>query len=481
MIQIFHTRTKGALALALIGLAGAGAVQAAPVDLNTWSEKGPPNNGNWVVAADGSYVDQTINGNPTFFVSPESLINREFGGTFEVRTTADDDYIGIVFGYQSPTGNTTSDTDQQFFSFAWKQLAQSGDPPGMFLGYANGTNALAFGGFNNNSSTYTFIQENTTSPAGWVDNRVYDFNLLYNSDRIKIDIQDGVTGSRFETPQTVFDVSLAEVNAALQANTSNGAGGEPAFTEFPSGNFGFFNYSQQSVRYAGITEDAQPIADAGGPYAYNASTATVVLDGSGSSDPDGGPLSYDWTTAGGSKTGEQPNLDIADSGLTGPGSTANVDLAVTDDEGNVSPPSSAQIIYENAIPVVVSAAATRLAGGDVDFSSAFDDADLMVNALVSGFESLVNQIAFLGTTILSGSGSVLQGTKTYAELLSIFGADGSYNAIASVTDSAGITSSLSFLVEVRGPNEPPFPAPAPATLLLLGAGLLGMSWQRRRT
>ena len=76
---------------------------------------------------------------------------------------------------------------------------------------------------------------------------------------------------------------------------------------------------------------------------------------------------------------------------------------------------------------------------------------------------------------------MLQGTTTYAELLSIFGADGSYNAIASATDSAGITGSLAFLVEVKGPNEPPFPTPAPADPAAPRSGLLGMGWQRRRT
>src|SRR5690606_6053488 len=70
-----------------------------PIDLNTWEKRGPSANGNWTVTPDGSSVFQSINGDPTFFVSPDNQINKTIRGSIRVETTTDDDYIGFVFGF----------------------------------------------------------------------------------------------------------------------------------------------------------------------------------------------------------------------------------------------------------------------------------------------------------------------------------------------------------------------------------------------
>lgn len=41
------------------------------IDLGTWILEGDTNNGNWVVTNGGNTVNQTINGDPTFYVSPD--------------------------------------------------------------------------------------------------------------------------------------------------------------------------------------------------------------------------------------------------------------------------------------------------------------------------------------------------------------------------------------------------------------------------
>ena len=64
------------------------------------------------------------------------------------------------------------------------------------------------------------------SDKGWADNVEYEFELIYESDRIRISI-DG-------TP--IFDV----------------AGG------FEPGRFGFYNYSQAQVRYSDFAISPQP-------------------------------------------------------------------------------------------------------------------------------------------------------------------------------------------------------------------------------
>ncbi|MCP5156251.1 MAG: PEP-CTERM sorting domain-containing protein [Ectothiorhodospiraceae bacterium] len=462
----------------------AGTASAAVVDLRTWSERGVPTAGNWVPeATSGSFVDQTVNGSPTFFVSPETLIDRTFEGTFEVRTTGDDDYIGIVFGYQSPTGNTTADTFQNFFSFAWKQGAQSGDPAGMFLAYANGTNALEFGRYESDQNRAAYVAFDNTSFGGWLDNTAYDFTLSYTTDRITMSIQSG-SDSDFTTEQTVFDVGVSDFNALL------GAQSQPLLTEFASGNFGFFNHSQATVRYSGITQDGDPVADAGGPYIFDASTLTLALDGSGSFDTDGGAITdHDWTTeTGATLTGPTPSLAIEDSGLTSTTDTASVQLDVTDDEGTQDPDGdTAALAYANATPFVLTADAVRQADGSVDFSALFDDPDLVVNALIPGFELLSVELdvaealdaSAIGDGFLTGTAGTLTGALSYLDLVALFGGDGVFTAWANVGDGAGEVASLSFEVVVRGPGGPQ-PVPAPATLAVLGLGLLGVVRGRRR-
>ena len=69
------------------------------------------------------------------------------------------------------------------------------------------------------------------SDKGWQDWTEYDFTLLYQSDRVKIDI-DG---------NTIFDISADEVGG-----------------EFLPGRFGFYNFSQEIVRYWGFTQKDTP-------------------------------------------------------------------------------------------------------------------------------------------------------------------------------------------------------------------------------
>jgi hypothetical protein len=211
--------------------------QTTPIDLRTWKEEGPPGNGTWNVSADGASVQQTINGNPTFFVGPGTYINTTIRGKLRVETTGDDDYIGFVFGYQSPiAANGDPETKFNFLLFDWKQTTQAFGgvtaQEGFSLARVNGTfintDAGLLPGFWGHASSDTFQVLATSYGAdkGWLDNIEYDFELVYQTNRIKISI-DSVA---------IFDVA----------------------GDFPPGRFGFYNYSQASVRYQGFTQDPTP-------------------------------------------------------------------------------------------------------------------------------------------------------------------------------------------------------------------------------
>ena len=62
----------------------------------------------------------------------------------------------------------------------------------------------------------------TVNPTGWLDNVDYDLTLSFRPGAIKIDVMQGTT--------------------KVVSITSND-------TTYRSGKFGFFNYSQEAVRY----------------------------------------------------------------------------------------------------------------------------------------------------------------------------------------------------------------------------------------
>jgi len=78
----------------------------------------------------------------------------------------------------------------------------------------------------------------------------------------------------------------------------------------------------------GDQSNGTPVADAGSDQTVeqtNHAGAEVTLDGSGSSDPDGDSLTYDWTWSGGSATGENPTVTL-------PSGATTITLTVSDDE-----------------------------------------------------------------------------------------------------------------------------------------------------
>lgn len=229
----------GALQRCAIGaLFTASTVAAAvevPIDLSTWQKRGPAGNGNWIVAADGNSVLQTINGDPTFFVGPGSQINTTLRGTIRVETTGDDDLIGFVLGYKAPVA---SGNDMNFVLFDWKQADQNFGGVTSFEGFAlsrvEGTITNYLPGFwgRSDSASFDNLATNYGTSLGWVDNTTYDFEILYQASRVRVSIAGGAFGAG----TTVLDVAGS----------------------FPEGAFGFYNYSQASVRYAGLTQEATP-------------------------------------------------------------------------------------------------------------------------------------------------------------------------------------------------------------------------------
>lgn len=227
------------LAMTFTAAAAAGAAEV-PINLSSWEKRGVAGNGNWVVAADGNSVLQTINGDPTFFVSPTDQINTTLRGKIKVETTSDNDYIGFVFGFQGPV---STGTDMDFLLFDWKQGNQTGATEGFGLARVQGNipNAVADPVFWDRVDNPTYGYDNLATlygdDKGWEDNVEYDFTMLYQDNRIKIDIAGGAFGAG----ATIFDI----------AGT------------FQSGRFGFYNYSQQSVRYSGLTEEDTPVTPPG--------------------------------------------------------------------------------------------------------------------------------------------------------------------------------------------------------------------------
>jgi|TARA_A100001391_G_scaffold111717_1_gene74984 hypothetical protein len=198
-----------------------------PVDLSSWKANG---NGNWVLQSGNNAVQQGINGTPTVFHNNKNSQGTALSGQITVKTTADDDYIGFVLGYNN---NDLTNSSADYLLIDWKQGDQTyygAGQKGLAISQVRdvlGDNSGAWS--HDPSKNVTELARATNlGDTGWLDNTTYDFDITFTSSLVE-----------------VFVNGIKELSIT-------GA--------FSNGSFGFYNYSQQSVLYAGIEEVDVPSA-----------------------------------------------------------------------------------------------------------------------------------------------------------------------------------------------------------------------------
>ena len=214
-----------------------------PVDLSTWMPESYPSvpsfpDGEWILSGDNLNVTQINNGQPTFFYSDFNAFNTDLVATITVETTGDNDFIGFALGFE-PNDSTNPSAD--YLLVDWKQGSQVFDfddpdgtpggnaPEGLAVSRVTGIpNADEFWQHTNSTENpdgglEELARGTTLNSTGWDDNTPYEFEFVFQSDKLR-----------------VF------VNGVLELDIAG---------SFDDGRIAFYNFSQSTVTYSGITVD----------------------------------------------------------------------------------------------------------------------------------------------------------------------------------------------------------------------------------
>lgn len=224
---------------------------AAAVDLGLWSDESYPavsgfGAGVWTVSGDGLSVNQSVNGQPTLFVSDFAVAGLAIEGMVTVNTTDDDDLVGFALGF-IPGDADPGDNTADYLLVDWKQGTQgfNFDSPSC----TNGSTSFAGLAVSRVTGIPTadefwghFDEDNVVcSPAGegleelqratnlgatgWADNTSYTFRFEFTT-----------------TSLVVFVDGVEELNIT---------------GTFNDGRVAFYNFSQSNVTYSAFV--TQPL------------------------------------------------------------------------------------------------------------------------------------------------------------------------------------------------------------------------------
>ena len=413
--------------------------------LFNWTKHGAAANGNWTVSSDGLSVFQSINGDPTFFVSDFELIDSRFEGTFKVETTSDDDMIGFVFAFNDNDNNPLT-LDRPFYLLSWKKYQQDVAEQGFKL--TKITSPASYDYWNGETTAYgTVLHTRLGTNTGWVSNVLYEFALSYQpgSGNIRVIIKQQSDGAELYNSGLITDAS--------------GLG---------SGRVGFYNYSQQSVRYAGFTSAAlePPVAVAGSGYTISAAIGQTILNASGSYDPDDSALGFgaiasvQWDVGNDGiaddtgRTNATETVTLAQALAKGLaiGTSVPVGLTVYDLDGQ-SGSTVTSITYTNTAPTADAGGdyGTVAYGGSVTLNGSVTDGDMDLGVGETLVYEWDNEAATSASEIGDGFSTQLSPTVNHTTLLALLN-NQSGTIYLNVKDLSGQIASSSATISVEVPN-----------------------------
>ncbi len=373
------------------------------VNLGPWTTKQYELNSQpdavWQKDLPNNTVTQIVNADAAILLSDFNLTTGQMDGSWRVNTTSDDDFIGFVFGYQN---------SEHFYLFDWKKADQN-DPlgfaeRGMSVKVVNAPTTLTGTDFwptNGNGTRVRTLFHNTVP---WVSFTDYQFTLRFQPGEIKITVKQGAT-----------------VLADITVNDST----------YTNGLFGFYNYSQEQVRYSGFRR----LSLAQATYTYDVEAV----------DPDGDALNYSLTTA---PLGMM--IDPATGLITWPVTSRNVGdhpvaIRVQDPHGAFDTQSfTLTILNQNQAPLVSAGDDQTVAvNGTATLNGTVTDDGLPRNAVVTSLWSMV-----------SGPGLVAFADASSPSTTATFSEAGTYVLRLTATDTA-LTASDETVVTVTPPNRAP--------------------------
>lgn len=201
-----------------------------PIDLRRWlpavqlfsDSQGPAQ---WTVTSNGTVAIQELNADASILLSDEMLTQDRVEGSFSVQTTNDDDLIGFVFGYRDAG---------HFYLFDWKQTSQTDTlgvaQQGMSIKVVHLDSPIQKADIRPTiSPDPTRVRTLYTNGIPYEDFREYRFALEHRPGEIRIEVFDG-----------------ARLVTSIRLNDST----------YAPGRFGFYNESQEAVRYSGFSRAA---------------------------------------------------------------------------------------------------------------------------------------------------------------------------------------------------------------------------------
>ncbi|HSL82026.1 MAG TPA: PKD domain-containing protein, partial [Thermoanaerobaculia bacterium] len=303
-------------------------VEEGDVDLRTWTAEHLAGAANWRVAADGRSVTQTLNTDPSVFYGPFTAIGVKLEGSIRVNTTADDDFIGFMLGFQP---GDFSNPAAEYLMVDWKQGNQNAfgafGRRGLAISRVRGVPTLGelWGHLDDPSNGPDHgVQELQRAfnrgASGWADRTTYTFTFETSPTRVRVFV-DGVLE--------------LDVDGSFQLG----------------GRFAFYNFSQGDVTYNAFTSQGVALVEGG--------TAELQVPFHDLGVEDVHTATIDWrdgTIEPGTVTETAGSGEVTGSHLYPDDGEFPVEVCVTDDDGGTG--------CGTIAVTVLNAAPTVEAGGD---------------------------------------------------------------------------------------------------------------------